>query len=618
MGPYEFSREDAFRFANEMGGNKIRIQGDELQLYDCPYCHGASRGDKWKFAINLRTGAWNCKRGKCGAKGNMITLHKDFNFSLGTEADAYYDDGWKKFRNIHPKTKPEVREPAVLYMESRGISKAVTERYHITCRKDRPEILVFPFYDENGIMQFVKYRNTQHSKEKGGSKEWCESNCKPILFGMDQCDPEQSKTLVMTEGQIDSLSCTEAGILNAVSVPTGKNGFTWVPYCWDFLQRFNTLIIFGDCERGEITLLTDMAARFHGKVMHVREEDYRGCKDANDILRKYGATAIREAVERAETVLSSNIERLCDVVRKDLSKMERFSSGIEALDRTIGGFYLGQLILLTGERGNGKSTLSSQFGIMAIRAGYSVFFYSGELMDWYFRGWFELQAAGPDYINAMQHPNGFTDYLVDGSIIPAMVGWYKDKAYLYSASDVPDEDAGLLEAMEKAVVQYGCKVLFIDNLMTAIEDDTATDLYRQQSGFVRKLAAMAKRLNVLIFLVVHPRKRVSNDFQNDDIAGSGNITNLADVVLRYDRPDRDESYSPDTSERSLTILKNRLTGRTNRKGIPLFFNEASKRIAEEDTDRAFRWEAGWENGFFSAAEQPVPFEKASDEEEVDF
>ena len=53
--------------------------------------------------------------------------------------------------------------------------------------------------------------------------------------------------------------------------------------------------------------------------------------------------------------------------------------------------------------------------------------------------------------------------------------------------------------MEKAIVQYGCRVLFVDNLMTAITDDIASDLYRQQTKFVKALAFMAKKYNVLIF-----------------------------------------------------------------------------------------------------------------------
>ena len=68
----------------------------------------------------------------------------------------------------------------------------------------------------------------------------------PILFGMNHC--EGYERLVITEGQIDSLSLTEAGVSNAVSVPTGANGFTWVPHCYEWLNRFEELVVFGDCE----------------------------------------------------------------------------------------------------------------------------------------------------------------------------------------------------------------------------------------------------------------------------------------------------------------------------------------------------------------------------------
>ena len=78
MSLYRFKPEDAERFALEQG-IKTRRHGDELQLAVCPYC----RQRDGYFAISLRTGAFNCKRGKCGAKGNMITLHRDFGFDLG-------------------------------------------------------------------------------------------------------------------------------------------------------------------------------------------------------------------------------------------------------------------------------------------------------------------------------------------------------------------------------------------------------------------------------------------------------------------------------------------------------------------------------------------------------
>ena len=596
-GIYQFSPEDAERFAKDQG-IRVRKRGNELMFFRCPYCRN-NTDDKNTFAINLETGQFKCLRASCGAHGNMITLSRDFDFSLGTEVDEYYRSQ-KRFRNIHRKGTIEIKPEAVAYLESRGISQAVTERYQITTQKEHDNILVFPFFDENNILQFVKYRKTDFDKAKDKSKEWCEANCKPILFGMNQCDPANG-TLVLTEGQIDSLSVAEAGISNAVSVPTGAKGFTWVPYCWNFLSKFDTLIVFGDHEHDTITLLDEMRNRFHGKVKHVQPEDYRDCKDANELLQKYGKQAVIDAVQKAIPVQNPKIKRMSDIKRVDLSKMEHIKTSIGQLDSAVGGFFFGQLILLTGERGDGKSTLASQFGVWGLRAGYGVFYYSGELPDHLLRDWFDRQVAGKMHINKLINSNGFENYSVDGNSFDAMTKWYRDKVYVYDNGILFDADPGateeeaLIKTLESAITQYGCKVLIVDNLMTAMEDDLSSDIYRQQTVFVKQLAFMAKRFDAIIVLIAHPKKQDIKNFTNDDVAGSSNITNLCDVVLRYTRP-RD---LPDTEEtdskpdRLLQIYKNRLTGKLNTKGIPLFYEDASKRIAE--TKMMFDWNVGWED-----------------------
>lgn len=597
MGIYEFKPDDARRFAMEQSA-RTKTSGDELQFKMCPYCR--STKDQYTFSISLKTGQFQCLRASCNAHGNMITLHKDFNFSLGQDADSYYD-GLAHFRNIHREQRAETKPAAVKYMESRGISEAVTRRYGITTQKEHDNILVFPFEDPDGVLRFVKYRKTDFQKGRDKAKEWCERDCMPILFGMNQCNL-QNKTLIMTEGQIDSLSVAEAGFENAVSVPTGKNGFTWVPHCWDFLQNFETLIIFGDHEREEITLLKDMEQRFNGVVKHVRPEDYKDCKDANELLQKYGVEAVQNAVKNAEPSPIKEIIDICDVRREDLSKMESIASSIPQLDKMLGGFYFGQLILLTGERGDGKSTLASQFATAALAQDYSVFFYSGELLDWYFKAWLDYQCAGPDHINATRNTFGDESYSVDGNAITKIERWYKGRLFLYrNESAIEEEHRTLLETIDTAIKQYGCRVLFLDNLMTAMSDDLSRDQYRQQTAFVKQLALMAKQYNVLIFLVAHPRKVYGGQFGNDDVAGSSNITNLVDVVLRYARPADDDIDNP--PPRILQVLKNRLNGKTHRgkAGIDLYYNEASKRISECHN---WSWPLGWET---TAGEEPLPF-----------
>ena len=174
--------------------------------------------------------------------------------------------------------------------------------------------------------------------------------------------------------------------------------------------------------------------------------------------------------------------------------------------------------------------------------------------------------------------------------------WYAGKAYIYDNGIVTEdtEEETLLETLENAIKQYGCRVLVIDNLMTAISDDLSSDLYRMQTKFVKALTVLAKRYDVLVFLIVHPRKSTGVAFDNDDVAGSSNITNLVDVVIRYGKPkDNDKK---DSTERILSVYKNRLNGRTNRDGIKLYFQESSKRISENP--ETFDWELGWEKEEF--------------------
>lgn len=227
-------------------------------------------------------------------------------------------------------------------------------------------------------------------------------------------------------------------------------------------------------------------------------------------------------------------------------------------------------------------------------------------MDWYFRNWLDLQVAGPGFINKIKNQYGTTDYSVDGTIYPDIEKWYGGRIKIYDNNIVQeDEHDDLLATIEKSIKRYSCRVIFIDNLMTALDDDILSDLNRQQTAFVRKLTKIAKQFNVLIFLIAHPKKNQSGkyDFSNDDVAGSSNITNLVDVVLRYDAPVKtDNEEKPD---RLLQVFKNRLTGRLCTDGIGLYYDEASRRIS---ANHDFKWEVGWETACFTSAKsEEVPF-----------
>jgi archaellum biogenesis ATPase FlaH len=283
----------------------------------------------------------------------------------------------------------------------------------------------------------------------------------------------------------------------------------------------------------------------------------------------------------------------------DIMSMEKMSTGMKSLDNVLdGGFRFGQLAILTGKRGEGKSTLASMWGCEALDQGYNCFFYSGELPDFYFRNWMDRQITKKSKI--------------EQSDIDQLNYYYGERAFFYDAQDGKDDEiTGLLESIEVAIKQKGCKFILVDNLMTALEVDINTDLYRAQSQFVGELAAMAKKYLVFIVLVAHPRK--SQSITNDDISGSSNITDRADLVFNYGRiqPKKGEE-PPGEDERRLEVMKNRLTGRLaiDKKGIRLVYDNGSKRIAEDIMD-FFKKNFNWENedlyDFVSSSGLDVPF-----------
>ena len=566
---YDFKSKDVFDFASFIGA-ETKQKGNELFFKYCPQCHGGG-DDKDTFSVNLQTGAFKCFRASCDYHGHFVELARDFGYKLDNEQE-------RKYRRL-PQPKIESKPKAIEYLESRGISADVAKRYKITTQTHNDNVLVFPFYDDQNVLQFVKYRKTNFDKRFDKNKEWCEAETMPILFGMAQC--EDFTRLVITEGQIDSLSLATCGIKNAVSVPTGALGFTWLANCWDWINKFQEVVVFGDYEKGKITLIETLEKRLQMKVKCVRPQDYLCEKDANDILRKYGKEAIIRAVEGAELRDVKYVKRLATVEAVNLRDLPKIRTGIRPLDRVCGGLLRGHVVLLSGKRGEGKSTFMSQLVAEAIEQDNAVFVYSGELPNYHFKNWLDLQIAGANHICTTRNEYNDEEYYLTEGCVKKINAWYYDKAFIFDNSAVSDDEyEGLIKVMVDAICRYDIKLVCIDNLMTAMDGDPNTDIYRQQSTFVKKLEKLAQQYDVAIILVAHPKK--SNvAFDNDTVSGSSDITNAVSFVFNYQRAD-----DGDECDSYLMVTKNRMNGKlmAGDKAIPLYYSEKSKRISADPND----------------------------------
>lgn len=320
----------------------------------CPFCNGGDNLDRRTFYLGIENGLYQCKRGGCAEKGRLEELAKIFGEDIQTSRDMISYAKTKKAYDFPDQELLPLTDEILNYFTQRKISKETLEDFGIGANSAGD--IVFPFY-KDGTLVYVKYRKPRKPMPKE-RKEWQFPNTMPILFGMDMCS--FSKALHITEGQLDAMSLYESGIPNVVSVPCGCDNLEWVDNCWDWLEKFHKIVLFGDADDPGLKMVETLAKRLgEERVSVVRTHPKRPngdgvCKDANEILYFYGPEAIQRAVDEAEPYPVKGIIDLSDVTPVDPTLVERIKTMIPLLDESIGGLAEGGITILTGKAGNGK------------------------------------------------------------------------------------------------------------------------------------------------------------------------------------------------------------------------------------------------------------------------
>lgn len=383
--------------------------------------------------------------------------------------------------------------------------------------------------------------------------------------------------------------------------------------CEAFLMQFPyVLLVAADRERRAAMERTARALFPNVVLLRVGDKGFRGCASVRELRDNFGVKAVDRMLLEAVELPCAGLLDLADVKPPDFSSLEKVLSGITNLDRALGGFYLGELSVWTGKRGEGKSTILSQMLLEAIDQGYPVCAYSGELPAWKFKYWTSLQAAGPNYIQTKKDAQSgreipglttFTQQMIDD--------WWRGRYLLYDiGANTYHDTASILRIFQYAHRRYGAKVFLVDNLMTARFKASDRDFYRAQSEFVAQLAAFAHNNQVHVHLVAHPRKTDRID-DSDAVAGIGDVTNLADNVFTMEKDDSEDS----AQDSILTILKNRFWGERGR-SIGLCFDRRSKRFYKSGTgspNKSFGWALAAPQGVIHLPDDDIeqdPFEPA--------
>lgn len=306
-------------------------------------------------------------------------------------------------------------------------------------------------------------------------------------------------------------------------------------------------------------------------------------EDCSLIIRK----VVEDEEELNRKLNSDNTIITLDRVKTiNINKAEKIKTGFKGIDDKILGFMMGSLNVITGYNGSGKSTIINQMCIAeSLSQGYKVFAYSPELTNSNLKSWLYPTLAINDHFVSREY-NGVKYKKVGNIGIKVIDGWIKDKLYIYSDDSMTSSPNQLLNDMEYLFNNKGVRVFIIDNLMKLDLENGYKDRYVGQKHFTNALKEFARKYNVLIHLVAHPKKpQELNKPKLDkfDISGSADISNLADYVMgivRVSDSMRKEAWEKDKIDLKdciIKFLKDRPSG-SNEFNIILSFDKTRRRF----------------------------------------
>lgn len=259
-------------------------------------------------------------------------------------------------------------------------------------------------------------------------------------------------------------------------------------------------------------------------------------------------------------------------------------TGITEIDKRMRGLKKGYVSVLTGLRGSAKSTLLSEIILNAVDVGNNVGCFSGELSPKNFMRWMYLQAAGKDRVESTEYESYYNVTRQNQLLIAS---WLGERFRLYN-NDYGNVFESIIQEFEKVVKENQLDFLVLDNLMAFNITSLAETKFDAQAAFVWNLQTLAKKHNVHIMFVAHPRK-ATGFLRLDDISGTGDIGNAVDNAFIIHRNNMDfrrlskdmfgwkESNPVYNGTNVIEIAKDR-DGGTQDVFVPLWYERETKRL----------------------------------------
>jgi len=495
----------------------------DINHQQCPHCN-----HKGCYSYNEEKNVYNCF--SCGAKG---ILHKDYDMNVAYLKKETPSDG--------------------NYVSMRGISEGTMKDFNVLTFSDRQEYV----YPSGGIKVRRLEDKAFYTKDGFRGDE---------LFGMNFFTAGCSKTVTVTEGELDALSVAQmlkSSYINpVVSLPSATPSKKLWENCADWLNSFERIVLSVDNDEAGNAVADRMARLFPNKVYRVPHDKY---KDANDFLQAGATQEFKSAWFKPQKHTPENVINTSEQflsLYHDTPEHQYVPTGIQALDDKILGLMQGHFTVIKAPTGIGKTEVMRYLEYNMLQRGIPIA--TWHLEETKLRSLLGLVSYHVG--DNLTRRDLIEEKDAEELVVEAIKGITKDEnLYQFYLSDGQGADE-LCDQIRFFSQACDCKFVFFEPIQDVVAGTSEESKEAMLADLSIRLSKLAAELNVGIVTIAHTN-------ENGDPKYCKMIGQRASVILDLSR----DKEADDPEERNTTYIsvqKNRPCSEEGRGGKMRFSSDS--------------------------------------------
>lgn len=476
-----------------------------------------------------------------------------------SDANAVYTDGHTFCFSCRTTTRGDSKQTFMNDVQLKGMPTRLGKRQisQKTCEfykvyKDG-DTLRFPYFTSRGKIQGFKVKNKQ-------KEFYYEGNTTDTLFGQHLFQ-DRGKRIVLTEGELDCLSCYEAMpgwpmcSISHGCAGAKKDVQKQIP----FLQGYDEVVIFFDNDDPGKKASEEVASILPPGKTKIALLDGK-YKDASDAMQAGDSEAVRKAIWNAKAYTPDNIvsgQELKKIVTTPTKPCDQ-EYPFTGLQKMVGGIEFGTLTTITAGTGIGKSSLSRQLAAYLLEKGETVGYLALEESNRQTGLGLMSTSLGKAF-----HVGEHNAKVLEEAYDKTIANW---NLFLFDGFGSYEADL-IYNRIEFLACGLECRFIFLDHLSILLSGQLLDNEQKAISIVMTKLRSLVERTGIALFLVSHLRRTMSDTNHEEgarvtlgQLKGSSSISQLSDVVLALERNQQSTEDFTDTT--TLRVLKNRRLGTT--------------------------------------------------------